>query len=194
MTQKINSTMFKKNLYTLAAFVLLSAAANAQGRYFTKTGTVDFFSKATLEDIEARNNTVTAVLDAKTGALQFSVPMKGFEFEKKLMQEHFNENYVESGKYPTATFKGAVGNNSAVNYTKDGIYNVNVKGKLTLHGVTKDVEAPGTVKVEGGKVSAASTFVIKLSDYNIAIPAVVKDKISNSIKINVDTRLEPLKG
>jgi polyisoprenoid-binding protein YceI len=172
----------------------MTTAATAQDRYFTKTGKIEFTSKAPLEDIEAKNKTVTAVLDKKTGAIQFSLQMKGFEFEKALMQEHFNENYVESNKYPKAEFKGNVVNNSAVNYAKDGTYNVNVKGKLTLHGVTKDVEAPGTVKVNGGKIDATSTFNIQLSDYNISIPSVVKDKISNNIKITVDTKLEPLKS
>ncbi|GAA4755520.1 YceI family protein [Flavisolibacter ginsenosidimutans] len=186
--------MFRKNLIILSGLVLFATVTNAQDRYFTKTGQIDFFSKAALEDIAAKNNTVTAVLDTKSGAMQFSVPMKGFEFEKKLMQEHFNENYVESDKYPKADFKGVVANNAAVNFAKDGTYNVTVKGKLTIHGVTKDVEAPGTIKVNNGKVDAASTFNIKLSDYNISIPAVVKDKISNSIKISVDTRLEPFKG
>ena len=186
--------MFKRKLFALVGFVLFATIVNAQDRYFTKTGKIDFYSKAALEDIQAKNKTVTAVLDSKSGAMQFEVQMKGFEFEKKLMQEHFNENYVESDKYPKADFKGVVANNAAVNYAKDGTYNVTVKGKLTIHGVTKDVEAPGTIKLNDGKVDAASTFNIKLSDYNISIPAVVKDKISNSIKINVDTRLEPFKG
>ena len=185
--------MVKKTLIAFVGFVLLAGTAKAQDRYFTKTGKIDFFSEAKLEDIEAKNKTVTAVLDKKSGAIQFEVQMKGFEFEKKLMQEHFNDNYVESNKFPKATFKGTVLNNTAVNYTKDGTYNVKVKGKLTLHGVTKEVEAPGTIKVTGGKIDAASTFTIQLSDYNISIPAVVKDKISNTIKIMVDTRLEPLK-
>ncbi|MDB5206334.1 MAG: YceI family protein [Flavisolibacter sp.] len=186
--------MFKKSLVPLASFILLAASVNAQDRYFTKTGKIEFFSKATMEDIEAKNKTVTAVLDSKTGAMQFSVQMKGFEFEKALMQQHFNENYVESNKFPKAEFKGALTNNSSVNYTKDGTYVVTVKGKLTLHGVTKDVEAPGTIKVDGGKLEGKSTFNIRLSDYKISIPSVVKEKVSNSIKIIVDTKLEPLKS
>ncbi|HVF81370.1 MAG TPA: YceI family protein [Flavisolibacter sp.] len=186
--------MFKKDLVTLASFLLFTTVINAQDRYFTKTGKIEFYSKATMEDIEAKNKTVTAVLDAKTGALQFSVQMKGFEFAKALMQQHFNENYVESDKFPKAEFKGALTNNSSVNYTKDGTYAVTVKGKMTLHGVTKDVEAPGTIKVEGGKLEGKSTFNLQLSDYKISIPAVVKEKISNNIRIVVDTRLEPLKG
>jgi polyisoprenoid-binding protein YceI len=185
--------MFKKNLVAFAGLVLFAAAANAQDRYFTRTGKIEFTSKAHLEDIEAKNKTVTAVLDTKTGALQFSVQMKGFEFEKALMQQHFNENYVESDKYPKAEFKGTLTNNAAVNYTKDGTYPVKVKGKLTLHNITKDVEVPGTIKVNGSKIEALSTFNILLSDYKVSIPSAVKDKISNSIRITVDTKLDPLK-
>ena len=186
--------MFKKNLFTLVVLFAFAGAVKAQNLYYTKTGKIEFSSKAPLEDIEAKNKTVTAALDTKTGAMQFSVQMKSFEFEKALMQQHFNENYVESNKYPKADFKGTVVNNAAVNYTKDGTYNVTVKGKLTIHGVTKDVQAPGTIKVNGGKIDAASTFTIQVSDYKISIPSVVKDKVSNTIKISVDTKLEPLKG
>ena len=169
-------------------------AAHAQDRYFTKTGNVEFLSKAPLEDIEAQNKTVTAVLDTKTGALQFSVQMKSFEFEKALMQQHFNDNYVESDKFPKAEFRGVVVNNAAVNYSKDGAYPVTVKGKLTMRNISKDIEVPGTIKVAGGKIEAISTFSIRLSDYKIAIPSPVKNKIANEIKITVDTKLEPLKS
>lgn len=186
--------MLLKNTLAIAALLLFATAVNGQDRYYTKTGKIEFVSKAALEDIEAKNKTVTAVLDTKSGALQFAVQMKGFEFEKALMQQHFNDNYVESDKYPKAEFKGAITNNNAVNYAKGGAYPVKVKGKLTLHNVTRDVEVPGTIRVENGAVDAAATFTIKLSDYNIAIPSPVKDKISNNIKIVVDTKLEPLKG
>jgi polyisoprenoid-binding protein YceI len=186
--------MFRKKLFLFFGGFLLATAAHSQDRYYTKTGKIDFSSKAPLEDIEAQNKTVTAVLDTKTGALQFSVQMKSFEFEKALMQEHFNENYVESDKYPKAEFRGVVANNAAVNYAKEGSYPVRVKGKLTLHNVTKDVEVPGTIKVANGKIDAASTFTIRLSDYKISIPSPVKNKISNTIRITVDTNLEPLKS
>jgi hypothetical protein len=128
--------MFKKNLVAILGLILFVTAVNAQDRYFTKTGKIDFFSNASMEDIEAKNKTVTAVLDTKTGAIAFSVQMKGFEFEKALMQEHFNENYVESNKYPKSTFKGKVLNVSAVNFSKDGAYPVSVEGDLTFHGIT----------------------------------------------------------
>ena len=184
--------MLRKTL-TLS-LIMLSTLAFSQDKFYTKTGKIDFYSKAPLEDIEAKNKTATAVIDSKSGAIQFQVQMRGFEFEKKMMQEHFNENYVESSKYPKSEFKGTITNNSEINYTKDGNYTAKVKGKLTLHGVTKDVETTGTLKVSGGKVDAASTFNILLSDYNIKIPAVVKDKVSNNVKIVVSCLLEPLKS
>jgi len=186
--------MVKKNLILFATLVLTVSVSFGQGKFYTKTGKISFISKAPLEEIEGKNKTVTAVVDSKTGAMQFAVQMKGFEFEKQLMQQHFNENYVESDKYPKAEFKGTISNNSAINYSKDGSYPAKVKGKLTIHGVTKDVETTGTLKINGGKIDANSTFNVLISDYNIKIPAVVKDKVSNTIKITVDCDLEPLKS
>jgi polyisoprenoid-binding protein YceI len=186
--------MIQKKIFAAVLALLLVGTAGAQGRYFTKSGRIQFFSKASMEDIEAVNKTVTAVLDTKSGAMQFSVQMKGFEFEKALMQEHFNENYVESDKYPKAEFKGAVANNGEVDYTKPGSYPVKVKGKLTLHGVTRDVESAGTIRVGADGLKAESTFNLLLSDYGVQIPAVVKEKVSNSIRITIDTKLDPLKG
>jgi polyisoprenoid-binding protein YceI len=110
------------------------------------------------------------------------------------MQEHFNENYVESDKFPRGEFKGTIVNNSDINYTKEGSYNARVKGKLTIHGVTRDIETTGTIKVDNGKLDLNSAFNILLSDYNIRIPSVVKEKLSNSIRVSVDCKLEPLKG
>jgi polyisoprenoid-binding protein YceI len=186
--------MLKKSITTLTLLLLATTLVQAQDKYFTKSGKIEFFSNAPMEDIEAHNRTATAVLDTKTGALQFSVLMKGFEFQKALMQEHFNENYVESHKYPKGEFKGTIANNVDINYSKPGTYPATVKGKLTIHGVTRDVLATGTITVDGTNLMATSSFNIRLSDYNIKVPSVVKDKLSNNIKITVDTKLEPLKG
>ena len=184
--------MLKKSLIA-TGLVLITVVSQAQDKYFTKTGKIDFSSKSRMEDIDARNKTVAAILDTKTGAVQFSVLMKGFEFPKALMQEHFNENYVESNKYPKGEFKGSITNNSTINYKNDGSYPAEVSGKLTIHGVTKDVKTKGTVKVDGGKIDVTSIFNILLSDYKIKIPSIVKEKLSNNIKITVDCLLEPLK-
>lgn len=186
--------MVIKILWIIAPLLLLPVVISAQERFYTKTGTIRFFSRAPLENIEATNRTVTAVLDAPSGAMQFAVQMKGFEFRKALMQQHFNENYVESDKYPRAEFRGALTDKGAVVYGQDGVYNVVVKGRLSLHGVTRELQAPGTIRVQGGRLQGNSTFTIQLSDYNISIPALVKDKVSNNITITVDLDMEPFKG
>ena len=173
-------------------FLVAATAVQAQGRYFTKTGRITFYSNAPLEDIEAANKTASAVLDAKTGQLQFAVLMKGFEFKKALMQEHFNENYVESHKYPKAEFRGNIVNNNDVNYTKDGTYPARVKGQLVLHGVTRDMEVPATLQVQGGKIEGKATFPVRVADYKITIPSLMKDKISNTVSVTVQVKLEPL--
>jgi len=186
--------MLKKEFILTLVFIVIASVSFAQDKYFTRTGKINFYSKAPMEDIEGKNKTVTAVIDTKSGALQFSVQMKGFEFHKQLMQQHFNENYIESDKFPKAEFKGKITNNSEINYTKDGEYTAKVKGKMTIHGITKDVETTGTIKIDGGKIDASSSFNVLVSDYKIKIPAIVKDKVSNNINVTVDCNLEPLKG
>ena len=183
-----------KKVLSIIALIAIFYSINAQDKFFTKSGNITFISKGSLETIEANHKAVTCVLDLKTGNLAFAVLMKGFEFEKALMQEHFNENYVESHKFPKAEFKGNVINNEEVNYSKDGTYPVNVKGKLTLHGETKDAETNGIVVIKGGKIQATSAFNILLSDYKIEIPKIVKDNVTNSVKIEVNCKLEPLKS
>jgi YceI-like domain len=184
-----------KKLIFFAAITVLTTSISAQDKYFTKNGKILFkCTKSPMEKIEATNKGTTCVLDSKTGNMQFAVLMKGFEFERALMQEHFNENYVESHKFPKAEFKGQVANNNEINYAKDGTYIAKVKGQLTIHGVTKPVESTGSVTVKGGKVKAVSDFTVQLSDYNISIPSLVSDKISNTVNINVDCNLEPLKN
>ena len=124
--------------------------------------------------------------------MEFAVLIKGFEFKKALMQEHFNENYLESDKFPKATFKGKIVNNSDVNYKKDGTYKVKTKGQLTIHGVTKEVEADGTIEVKGGKIVGTSTFNVNPEDYKISIPNLVRDKIAKQIKVTVKADYQPM--
>lgn len=183
----------KKTIVTIG-FVFITTVLFAQDKYFTKSGSIRFVSKGSIETIKADHRSITCVLDSKTGNIQFAVLMKGFEFKKALMQEHFNENYVESDKYPKAEFSGQIANNSEINYTKDGTYNAHVKGKLTLHGQTKDVDADGKITVQHGKLLTNSDFTIQMSDYNISIPKLVKENMSNVVSISVNCTLEPLKG
>lgn len=173
---------------------LIAGTASSQDKYFTKAGKINFDATApsSPENINAINKSSICVMDIKTGNIQFSMLMKGFEFERALMQEHFNENYVESNKFPKAEFKGLIINNTAVNYAKDGVYPVKVKGKLTMHGETKDVETDGKLTIKGGKISAIAEFVVSLSDYKVSVPQLVADKVSKTAKISVDCLLEPL--
>lgn len=176
--------MMKKTLLSAAILMLAGIQANAQ-KYYTKNGNISFFSKTSMENIQADNNQVMSVLNTQTGDLQFSVLIKSFHFEKALMEEHFNENYLESEKFPKAVFKGMVGDIGKVNFTTDGMYPVTVSGDLTLHGVTKKITSSGTITVKGGKIAADSKFLIKLADYNVSIPKLVKDNIAESVEVKV---------
>lgn len=180
-----------KRWIIISISALFTVSSQAQGKFITKTGKINFYSSAALEDINATNKSVIGVLDSQTGDVQFAALIKGFEFKKALMQEHFNKNYMESDKYPKAEFKGQLSDNSAVNYTTNGSYNVTVKGKLTIHGVTKDVELPATIVVKDGKLSATSSFNVAVADYNITIPKIYRDNIAKTIKVTLECALDP---
>jgi len=171
--------------------VLITSVSFGQ-KYVTKNGSIKFFSDAPLEKIEAINNQVNAALNTETGDLVIKVLMKSFIFEKALMQEHFNENYVESDKYPNATFLGKVTNTSEVNFQKSGHYKATVEGKLTIHGVTRTVKEKGTLTISDGKIMAVSVFPVLLSDYEIKIPGAIAGKISESIEITVEVTMDIL--
>lgn len=179
----------KKNILLAMLAVSIVTVTNAQKMY-TKNGVTSFFSSTKMEDIKAENNQVLCVLNTQTGELQFSLLNKGFHFSKALMEEHFNENYMESNKYPKSTFKGSVTDITKVNFTKDGTYPVSVKGDLNMHGVTKNVTAAGNIVVKDGKATAASKFTVKLADYKISVPSAVKANISESIEITVNCLLD----
>jgi|JI6StandDraft_1071083.scaffolds.fasta_scaffold06211_5 polyisoprenoid-binding protein YceI len=183
-----------KKILLVAIALFLGASTSAQDKYFTKNGTITFDATTSTspEKVAAVNKSVTCVLDGKTGNAQFSVLMKGFEFEQALMREHFHENYLESEKFPKALFKGQIINPSQINYSKNGIYDVAVKGQLTMHGQTKDVETNGKVSVNDGKISIAAKFAVLLSDYGIEIPRLVSDKVAKSASIKVDCSLQVL--
>jgi len=105
------------------------------------------------------------------------------------MQEHFNENYMESNKYPKADFQGTIANINEVTFSKDGIYNIKTVGKLTIHGVTKDAIVPGTLTVKGNTINVKAQFSILLKDYKIEIPSLVSDKVSNDAMITIESNL-----
>lgn len=180
-----------KTLTILLATTLAFATVSNGQNFFTKNGMISFFSKSPLENISAINNQAVSVFNAATGDIKFSVIIKGFQFKKALMQEHFNENYMESGKYPKATFSGNIPNIGSVNFKKDGEYKVSVTGDVTIHGVTKKVTAPAVITIKQGHLVCASLFTVLLSDYNISIPKLVENNIAKTIEIKVDCNYEP---
>lgn len=182
-----------KKCILFGLFGLFAISALPAQKYFTREGKVSFLSDAKVEKIEAVNKTATSVYDAATGKMEFAVLVKAFQFEKALMQEHFNENYMESDKFPKASFKGAIGDFKSINLAKDGVYPVKVKGQLTIHGVTKDVETEGKFTVKGGVVSAVSSFTVAVADYGIEIPSLVRDNIAKTVQIDVAVGYQELK-
>lgn len=182
-----------KNLFILSILVLTSISAFSQSKYFTRNGKISFYSSTPVEDIEAHNNTVTSIFDAESGKMEFAVTMKSFQFEKALMQEHFNENYVESSTYPKSTFKGMITNLSDIDFKKDGTYTAKIQGKLSIHGKTQEVTTDGTFTVKGNEVTGLAKFNVTPEDYSIKIPGVVRDKIAKEISIDVNMLYKPFK-
>jgi len=179
--------------YYLLIILSLGFFLTASGqKYMTKNGYIGLFSHTPLEDIKADNNQVASVLDASTGEIVFQVLMKSFHFQKTLMEEHFNENYVESDKFPKSTFSGRITNLSAIDFSKNGVYDVNVDGDLMIHGVTKKVAAKGSIEIVDGGINANSKFEIVPEDYNIKIPGVVRNNIAKTIEITVTMKYSPL--
>lgn len=177
----------KKLLFTLL-LVCSITVISAQKIYQTKSGKISFYSAALLENIEAINNQVDSKL-SNNGQLVFMVAIKGFRFENATMQEHFNENYMDSDKYPKAVFLGKITNLADVNFDKDGSYKTTVTGLLDMHGVKQLITALGTLEVKAGKVSAKSSFKVKLADYNIK-GTLIGDKIAKELTITVDCKYE----
>lgn len=181
----------KKITVLIIMLMLVISCANAQ-KFMTKAGTIKFSSETPMEKIAGVNRQVNSALDFTTGDFVFRVLIRGFEFEKALMQEHFNENYMESEKFPNATFNGKVTNIKSISLEKAGVYKVVVQGDLTIHGITNKVNVNGTLEVKGGKVLAVATFNIAPKDYKITIPQAVIKNISEAILVEVNISLDKL--
>lgn len=180
-----------KRLLTLLLFTAMVLAANAQ-KYMTKNGYIGFYSHTSLEDIKADNNQAVGALDISTGEMVFQALIKSFHFDRALMEEHFNENYMESDKFPKSVFKGKITNLASVNFSKKGTYDVTVDGDVTIHNVTNKISAKGTLEVTGDGINGNSKFSVVPEDYNITIPGVVRDKIDKSLEVTVAMKYSPV--
>lgn len=180
----------KKIVFTTLCLAILTTSIKAQIFKGKPDATsISFYSKSPLEDIDATSKKVTVVIKTTTNDIQFAVPMISFKFPQALMEEHFNENYVESTKFPTCIFKGKI--IEQIDFSKDGEHKVTVKGTLDLHGVTKEIEATGTITVKGQELIVSSAFKIKIADYNIKVPSLYVQNIAEIVDIKVNATLEP---
>jgi hypothetical protein len=182
-----------KRLIIIPALLLLMVSANAQ-KFMTRNGFLSFYGHTPMEDIKADNNQVASVLDISNGELVFQVLIKSFHFERALMEEHFNENYMESDKIPKAEFKGKITNLSQVDFKKNGTYDVTVEGDLKIHDVTNKVSVKGSIEVTSSGINAKSKFNVVPEDYKINIPGVVREKIAKSLEVTTDMKYTPLQS
>lgn len=179
-----------KKFFFLTLLGLCSLELGAQTKFMTRTGTVNFVAEGPVkDDVKATNNQAACVLDGATGEVVFQIAIKSFVFKKALMQEHFNENYMESHKFPKAVLKGKVMDFAKIDLSKDGKYNVDVVGEMELHGVKKQIREKGMLEVKGGKVILHSDFKVTLADYEIAIPKIVEEKIAKVADVSLHMEL-----
>jgi hypothetical protein len=185
----LNPDMMTRGIFTFACawLIAMSQPLLAQ-RYITENSRVAFLSETAMENIAATNTQSTSLFDATTGDIVFAVPTKGFSFKKSLMQQHFNESYLESDKYPKSTFKGKVTGFE----NKPGKQTVKATGELFIHGVTRPVTAEGTMELkDNGKLVLVASFPVKLEDYQVKIPKIVFYNIAESVQVKLDLEYKP---
>ena len=170
-----------------AVFLLIRCLSVSAQNFVATNVQTSFFSSTPVEDIRALSSKTSAALISKTGTFAFQVPVKTFEFERKLMQEHFNENYLESNRYPTASFKGSIDPN--INWAQDGEYTVVAKGLLNIHGVTKTRNIPAKILIKNGAATIGCAFDVACADHDIQIPTLVFTKIAKVIHVKVNGTL-----
>jgi hypothetical protein len=171
-------------------FTVVSFQAYAQ-KFLIKNSQTSFFSSAPLENIEAKSKDLKGVIDFGNGDFSFRCPIRSFKFRSELMEEHFNETYLQSDKFPNATFKGNI--EGKYDYRQEGLYPVDVVGVLTIHGVSRNLSIPSNILVSKLGISIQSKFIVKLSDYGIDIPTIVSNKIAEEVEVRLNGMLEPIK-
>jgi len=175
----------KKIVLLICLCLPLSVVAQ---KYVKESGSISFFSDAPLEDIKAENGKATTLFNSATGDIAYSIPITAFQFDKVLMQEHFNEKYLESDKHPKASFQGKV---IGFDMTNSSVQNVTATGKLSIHGVTKEIRVPGSFEVKDGKLIVQSKFSVKLVDYKIEIPQLMWKNIAEEVEVTINFTYKP---
>jgi polyisoprenoid-binding protein YceI len=178
----------RKFILMLLAVICNAYISEAQ-IFITQNAKVSFFSSTPMENIDAVNTKVSSLINTSTDSILVKIKNSQFVFKNALMQDHFNENYMETTKYPLANFRGKI--NEPIDYKKDGTYRVTATGKMNIHGVEKPVTLTGTIVVKGADILLDSETMIKLVDYKIEIPKLVFQKIAESVKVNITANYKP---
>lgn len=171
----------KTILLVFATCIGAIGSLQAQNLFSTNNGETTFHSETPVEDITAVNKLGQSILNTSTNEIVVQMNMKQFDFPNKLMQEHFNENYIESDKYPKAIFKGKI--NEKIDFTNNGTYDITATGDFTIHGVAKSRTLKGKVTVNQGSLSITTDFDVALADHKIEVPQIVFVKIAQVIKV-----------
>lgn len=179
-----------KHYLLFVGMLLATFSVKAQSIYVSRNTAISFYSSAPIEDIKAESKTAVSAMNVQTGEIFFKVLINSFQFRKSLMQEHFNEDYLQSDKYPTAEFKGKIikGN---VDPTKSGTYQTEVQGTLTIHNVSKSYTVPATFDVSRRRIDSKSIFYVKLADHNISIPRLLTENLADSVQVTVTAQYVP---
>ena len=180
-----------KRIY-IAIIACLTGLSVFGQKLITKEGVIEIFSETSLFTIEAKNQTVASILNTENGEVVATTLVRSFKFREALVEEHFNENYMESHLYPKSSFKGKITNFSSIDFSKDGTYPIKLEGDLTLHGETRPLKTEGTLIIKNGKISASTEFTISLENYKIRIEEQYKDRIKDEIKLTVHFNYNPM--
>ena len=176
-----------KNLTSILIFGICSSA-HAQ-KYVAEKSFVSFYSKAAIEDITAENTKSQSIFNTATGDIVYIIPIQEFQFAKYLMKEHFNEKYMNTEKFPKSTFQGKI---TGFDINANGVQQAKATGKLTIHGVTQEIDFPGTIEVVNGKVVMKSAFIVKLDTYNITRPQLLFQNIAEQVEVKIEFTYRPI--
>ncbi|GGD05372.1 YceI family protein [Hyunsoonleella pacifica] len=186
----MNTSVKIKHLYVLCICLLINAFGFSQDKYIDKNGTIVFeASEKLFEEVKATNKSTTAIYNIKTNEIAALALLKGFRFKNSLMEEHFNENYIESDTYPKAIFKGKIVDLDTNEDLTETAVEVNVKGVLQLHGKEKAIETVLTIQKVDDIISITGSFSVTPSDFEIEIPKIVRNKIAKVVNVNLDFKL-----
>lgn len=179
----------KQNILLISFLVFFNSKATAQDKYMAKDGFISFFSHTLVEDIKADNNQVLSIIDTETGEIAIQLLMRSFQFKKALMQEHFNESYVESHKFPKAKFNGIILNFAEL----ENIDETQINGTLNVHGKDKEISIITKVEKDASIIKISGDFTVEVADFDIKIPSIVRNNIAKTIKVTFNIEHKPYK-